>query len=120
MTSSTASVQADCKFCNRSGLPLLPLRLAFVPQAAETLPAAITRQPRVVSGLAGGHYALRVVTEGYVYVYDERAGGVWRCFGATPTGQMREFPLDAVAPITPAFHCALKGHADVAAGINLA
>ncbi len=119
MTSSSTSAHPDCKFCNRIGLPLLPVRIAYVPGAPDSLPAALSHQARVPSGLTQGHYALRVITEGYVYLYDERAGGFWRCFGATPTGQFREFPLDAVAALTPPFQCSLAGHGDVASLVSV-
>lgn len=119
MTSSSTSAHPDCKFCNRIGLPLLPARIAYVPGAPDSLPAAISHQARVPSGLTQGHYALRVITEGYVYLYDERAGGFWRCFGATPTGQFREYPLDAVAALTPPFQCSLTGHGDVASLVSI-
>ena len=110
----------NCKFCNRLGLPFLPLRLAYVPQGANTLTEKLVKQPRIpAASLSDGVYAVRVISEGFVYIFDARFGGFWRCFGATPTGHFRELQLDSAPKEVPSFHCAQKGHAEVASLLSI-
>ncbi len=103
----------DCKFCNRRGLPLLPLRLAYVPGGLDNLPGPMAGNPKLALGMSEGKYMLRVINEGYVYTYDARDTVGWRCFAATPDGRLREVVLaDEGRPAqAPAFRCAMKGHA---------
>lgn len=115
-----SNTSKDCPFCDRVGLSLLPLRLAYVAQAPVSLPTGLTSQSRLPAlPVKDGNYALRVISTGFVYVYEERAGGIWRCYGATPTGHMRELPLESAPRETPAFLCGREGHSDVASLINI-
>ncbi|WP_290870978.1 T6SS effector BTH_I2691 family protein [Aquabacterium sp.] len=109
----------DCKFCNRQGLPLLPLRLAYVPKHTTSLPSTLTQGNPNLRGVTDGAYALRVINEGYVYMLDMRAGGFWRCFAATETGHFKELPLDTQPTQQPAFQCSRSGHATVASFISV-
>lgn len=111
---------ANCRFCDRLGLSLLPLRIAYAPERSSALGPAITRHSRMpATDLVNGGYLLRVIESGFVYLLDERAGGVWRCFGATPTGHLRELSLDRVPPEVPQFQCQRSGHGAVASLINI-
>lgn len=110
----------DCKFCNRVGLSFLPTRIAYVPGEPTNKPDALPTPGHMpIAPMQDGKYVLRLISEGYVYVLDERAGGFWRCFAATATGHFRELALDAAPKTQPAFHCAEKGHASVAALISI-
>ncbi|MFV0664127.1 T6SS effector BTH_I2691 family protein [Denitromonas sp.] len=98
-----------CQYCNRLGLPLLPLRIAYVPKGAQTIPAGMGGS-QVPEAFQDGGNTLRVITDGYVYLLDMRAGGFWRCFAATPSGHFREYPADTPPPSVPTFACSLSGH----------
>ena len=111
----------NCKYCNRTGLPFLPLRIAYVPGESANKPATLPSAPHMPTApVRDGKYVLRVISEGYVYLFDERAGGVWRCFAATASGHFQEILLDAPPKSPPAFHCGEKGHNVVASLINVA
>ncbi|WP_374514850.1 T6SS effector BTH_I2691 family protein [Niveibacterium sp.] len=110
----------NCKYCNRIGLPLLPLRIAYVPGESANKPATLPSAPHMPTApVRDGKYVLRVISEGYVYLFDERAGGVWRCFAATTSGHFQEILLDAPPNSPPTFHCGEKGHNVVASLINV-
>lgn len=102
----------DCKFCNRLGLPLLPLRLAYIPEGEDTLPKGMAGSAALLKPIVAGKYALRTITEGFVYSYDSRAHVGWRCFAATPDGRFKEIIVaDDVRPEkTPKFQCTRAGH----------
>lgn len=109
----------DCQFCNRRGLPLLPLRLAYVPNHKTSLPSSLTSGNPNLHSVKDGAYALRIITEGYVYILDMRAGGFWRCFAATQTGHFKELPLDALPAQQPSFQCGRTGHANVSSIVSI-
>lgn len=109
----------DCKFCNRRGLPLLPLRMAYVPNGIDNLPQGMSAA--VKTPMQSGKYMLRSITEGFVYTYDKRAHVGWRCFAATPDGKFREVMIaDESRPQTaPKFQCATQGHGSAASLISV-
>lgn len=110
----------DCKFCNRVGLSFLPTRIAYVPGEPANKPDTLpTFGHMPIAPMEDGKYVLRLINEGYVYLFDERAGGTWRCFAATPTGHFRECVLDTAPKEQPTFHCAQTGHTEVAALISI-
>jgi hypothetical protein len=69
----------DCKFCDKQGLLILPLRYAAVVGEAQAL-ADIPALPATLGtgvkdlALTHGKYAPRMVREGYIYLLQERAG----------------------------------------------
>lgn len=109
----------DCKFCNRKGLPFLPMRLAYAPSSTSTLPGTLTQGNTNLMPVADGSYALRVINDGFVYMLDMRAGGFWRCFAATASGHFKELPLDAPPLQNPTFQCGRTGHGSVASLISI-
>ena len=111
----------DCKFCNRLGLPLLPLRLAYVPGGEDSLPTGMAGSAALFTPIETGKYALRTITEGFVYSYDSRAHVGWRCFAATPDGRFKEiFVADDIRPEqTPKFQCSRAGHGVSASVISV-
>jgi hypothetical protein len=69
----------DCKFCDKQGLLILPLRYAAVvgeSQALADIPALPSTLGTGVKDLTltHGKYAPRMVREGYIYLLQERAG----------------------------------------------
>lgn len=117
------------KFCGRPGLPILPLRVAYVPQAPESvatpLQASYGRDGSHARGVHGnfteGRPVLRVITEGYVFTYDPRRYIGWRAFAATPQGRFMEVLLaDDQRPKTqPSFNCTRDGDNLEASLINV-
>jgi hypothetical protein len=69
----------DCKFCDKTGLLILPLRYAAVVGDASAL-ADIPALPSTLGAgvkdlaLTHGKYAPRMVREGYIYLLQEREG----------------------------------------------
>lgn len=99
------------KFCGRSGLPFLPLRVAYVPGGENDFPIGLGSATEFMyQELGAGRYMLRTITEGYVFVWDRRTG--WRAYGATAGGQFKELPIadDERPPAPPTFACARDGH----------
>lgn len=111
----------DCKFCNRRGLPLLPLRFAYLPDGGGQLPPGMSAAKSLAGALGTGQYVLRTITEGFVYSYDTRAHVGWRCFAATPDGRFREVTIaDEDRPKeAPTFRCATQGHGVAASVISV-
>lgn len=105
--SPNAGAFGECKRCDKRGLPVLPLRFAYVPKDTDY------RRYQVGTpgfSLEGGELALRKLSDGYLYVLDERAGGSWRAFAVTEDGQLWEFPAKGPAPDRAAFTCKRAGH----------
>lgn len=110
----------DCRWCSRKGLQILPLRIAYVPDGLDNLPSAMAGSNKAVpTPLVAGKYMLRVVNSGYVYTYDARNGGIWRCFAADAKGRFREYFVDQPPDQPPAFSCELQGHNLDASLINV-
>src|SRR5690554_2836512 len=100
-----------CKWCERRGLPILPLRLAYVPHGDTSLASSLANRNDLITPLKSGTYMLRTITAGYVYTY-QKVGGedYWRCFAATDEGLFRELALSRPPTEKPAFTCQLTGH----------
>ena len=71
-----------CEFCDKSGLPILPVRYAI---ASVEAGAPKTTVPQVPLGDKAAHYTRRLVRTGYVYLYD-LARDTWECYFATTEG----------------------------------
>lgn len=100
------------KFCGRKGLPILPLVVSYVPDGEDDLPLGIHASPEFLyQPMQGGRYQLRVITTGFVWIWDPRRSIGWQCFAATPSGRFRELPLSGGSPAEPpGFNCARDGH----------
>lgn len=92
-TSAGGGGDARCDFCDRVGLPILPLRYAVVP---SFLPERV-HPPSVLpqlgkrlshSELSGHRYALRTLRNGYVMVYF--GAGLWNAYAVTEGGHLRK------------------------------
>ena len=117
-----ASTPSGCKACQRTGLPIFPLRVAAVPRALVSS-AWQPVVPKQDAQLTGGEfkYALRTLRMGYVYVLLDRR--VWQGYQVTADGYLRQFdPMampegDTVEPISKA--CRQQGHCISASFINI-
>ncbi|WP_350259375.1 toxin VasX [Stenotrophomonas riyadhensis] len=81
----------DCKKCDKAGFPILPMRFAYTPKAtvAQTKAASLDGQDY---SLSAGVLALRMLSQGYLYMLDERGAGTWRSFLVGVDGSLSEMP----------------------------
>lgn len=105
----------QCKNCNKEGLAILPVRYSVVPKKTiSTLPSGLGAKVTDVS-IQHHQYALRVLRQGYVYVYYERHPSnvliKWETYGVSEAGylwKMNSHLHMAPAPSDPT--CARSGH----------
>jgi hypothetical protein len=95
----------DCKFCDKSGLLILPLRYAAVvgDDVKTQLPALPATLGAGVSDLAltHGQYAPRLLRQGFVYMLVNRAGiKYWQAYYATEDAFLARFDPET-PPNTP-------------------
>jgi hypothetical protein len=143
----------DCKFCGRAGLPILPLRLAYVPDKLELRnslipepepqflplkknplddlgidsPYASTPKvsplPLKMTGvtdapnfpmLFSGHYLLRTITEGYIFIWHGDNKASWSAYDVSRNGLFKEIALEdgdgAKNDTPPEFKCCTPFH----------
>ncbi|WMJ69539.1 toxin VasX [Stenotrophomonas sp. 24(2023)] len=88
----------DCKKCDKAGFPILPMRFAYTPIAklVETKVASLDGQDY---RLRAGALALRMLSQGYLYVLDERGSGTWRSFQVAIDGSLSE--MSSVTTVEP-------------------
>ncbi|WP_269508756.1 T6SS effector BTH_I2691 family protein [Burkholderia sp. IMCC1007] len=103
----------DCNACQRTGVPILPLRLAVMP-----VTQGLKRQGALHH--ASVQTALRVLRQGYVYVLlDEK---IWHAYQVTPEGYLRQcnpFAMPRAKPEPLSKACVDAGHDLRAAFINI-
>lgn len=107
-----------CEFCDKSGLPILPVRYAVASVGTE---APRTTVPKIPLGDKTAYYTYRLVRSGYVYLYD-LARDTWEAYFVTQEGYF--FKIEAkpgVIPILPAkpFDCADERHRAIASCIMI-
>lgn len=115
-------IPSGCKACQRTGLPLFPLRVAAVPKALLSSSWKST-VPKQEVELTGGEfkYALRTLRMGYVYILLDKT--VWQGYEVTAEGYLRQFnPLampegETVNPLSKS--CLQHGHEISASFINI-
>ncbi len=101
-----------CDNCEKSGLPILPVRYAVLPKAAGAkLPAGITGKGMTDIALHEHQYGLRILREGWLFVFYEkgaRGRHYWEAYRVTPDGRLwkQAMPLPRVPKTDPA--CAKK------------
>ncbi|MFL9885167.1 hypothetical protein PQR66_19145 [Paraburkholderia agricolaris] len=100
MTAATTPPVQTCPFCDRSGLPILPLRYAV---ARTDLGG---KAPDVVAPFNAGKvalpgesakYTLRILRPGYLYVFDE-VRGEWGAYIVNGQGLLYHFDIHAKVP----------------------
>ncbi|WP_420211972.1 T6SS effector BTH_I2691 family protein [Burkholderia aenigmatica] len=103
----------DCNACERTGLPILPLRLAVMPVAQGLKRQGTLRSESVQT-------ALRVMRQGYIYVLLD--GKIWHAYQVTPEGYFRQcnpFAMPRTNPEPLSKACLGAGHDLRAAFINI-
>ncbi|WP_286890157.1 T6SS effector BTH_I2691 family protein [Achromobacter sp. UBA2119] len=108
-----------CKACERTGLPILPLRAAYAPAPGQTcrLQPAGSNAPATVQMRLDQP---RILRQGYLYVLlDEME---WQAYEVTPEGALRQFrpyqvPRDEPSPLSK--DCVNKDHDVPASFINI-
>ena len=103
-----------CRACERTGLPILPLRRAIVPAGGVQ---GVTRNGMKDVPSADG---MRLLREGYLYVLLDRK--VWQAYQVTPEGALRQFnpnemPCSRPQPLSTA--CVTQGHDAIASFLNV-
>ncbi|WP_251978498.1 T6SS effector BTH_I2691 family protein [Salinicola avicenniae] len=94
--SSADSPRPDCSFCGGGGLPILPVRYAVarsddVSLTAPELPADLADDAVSQVALSGGqHYTLRLLREGFLYVFNA-ARGRWQGYYVTDEGFLSRY-----------------------------
>lgn len=105
--------QKKCDNCEKTGLPILPVRYAVLPKTVGAkLPAGMTGKGMTDVALHEHHYGLRTLREGWVFVFYEkgaRGHNYWQAYRVTPDGRLwkQDLPLPRVPKTDPA--CAKKG-----------
>ena len=103
----------NCNACERTGIPILPLRLAVMPVTDGLKQHGALRHQSIQT-------ALRVLRQGYVYVLLDRE--IWHAYQVTPEGYLRQFNPYAMPRAKPeplASACLTAGHDLRAAFINI-
>lgn len=114
-----------CPFCNRSGLPLLPLRYAVVRTDKGHAPdlSPPFNAGKIALPADSAKYSLRVLRPGYLYMFDEKRGE-WTAYVVTPEAYLYQFDISATTPPQvpeKAFNeaCMLKGDPYKARCVNV-
>jgi hypothetical protein len=117
-----------CSFCQRTGLPILPLRYAVNPSFIKGLnqdafTAAANLGGEVKNKNIKGHkYTLRTLRAGFVHVY-MGVPGQWQLYAATDDGLLRLLPNpddpDAKTSRSLTAQCSREGHNIPASFINI-
>ena len=108
-----------CKACERTGLPILPLRAAYAPAPGQTY----RRQPAASNAPATVRMRLdqpRILRQGYLYVLLDEVE--WQAYEITPEGALRQFrpfqvPRDEPSPLSQS--CVHRNHDVTASFINI-
>lgn len=100
MTNAAAN-EPSCPFCDKQGLPILPLRYAIARAdrgSAPALPAGFGQGVTSVKLPADiARYTLRLLRGGYLYTFDERRKE-WRGYVVNRQSYLYEFDVYAKAP----------------------
>lgn len=114
----TTAPPKKCEFCDKRGVPILPLRYAVAP-AGTKLPKA--DEPSVKLPESAAYYTRRVLRSGYLYVYDE-ARSRWDSYFVTPQAMFFKLAsTSGMPPVLPQkpFDCPDDGHRAVASCITI-
>lgn len=100
----------DCKFCDKKGLLILPLRYAAVvgDEAGKALPALPGTLGHNVQDILLTHakYAPRLLREGYLYVLINRSGLLyWEGYLVIEDAFLYKFPVETPPQIIVPFSC---------------
>lgn len=105
----------NCPNCNKSGLAILPVRYAVVPQTIDAaLPAPLGNKVADVK-LTQYKYALRTLREGYLYVFHEKhprgSQITWEVYSVSEAGTLwKQLSPEAMKPVNEEPACSRDGH----------
>lgn len=92
MATDTPVAPGACNQCKATGLPILPVRYTVVPGNLKLQRPAWAGGDRVVSVDSGPYkYALRILRQGFVYLFYERharGNDIWECYGVGQDGAL--------------------------------
>ncbi|WP_321817339.1 MULTISPECIES: T6SS effector BTH_I2691 family protein [unclassified Paraburkholderia] len=97
MTAAATPPVQSCPFCDRSGLPILPLRYAVArTDLGGKAPDIVTPFDACAVSLPGesAKYTLRILRPGYLYVFDE-VRGEWAAYVVNEQGLLYHFDIHA-------------------------
>ena len=108
-----------CPTCQRSGLPILPLRAAYAPEPWETQLRPLPKAPEV-KAVNLRFDQPRILRQGYLYVLLDRRE--WQAYEISPEGALSQFrpyqmPREEPRPLCEA--CIREDHDIPAAFINI-
>lgn len=119
----TVHMEPSCEFCDKRGLPVLPVRYATAPKAAGApITRALDADGKEIIGLGSyAHYTRRLLRNGYLYVYDE-ARKRWEGYFITDSAHFMRFHVGK--PVPPVYTadkkpCDRAGHQEVAGMITI-
>ncbi len=117
-----------CAFCQRTGVPILPLRYAVIPEFLKGRPenplvAASKLGTTLKAKPLGSHkYTVRALRKGFVHVY-LGTPGKWQSYAVTEAGHLRLLAnpddVDAKTDRKLTAQCASQGHNIPASFINI-
>lgn len=115
----------SCEFCDKKGLPVLPVRYAIAPLSAKAPQLGAPFSVRDIGGdllpIGGNvHYTTRLLRGGYLYVHDE-ARNRWEAYYVTDDAYYMRFEIDKPMPAAYAGRvpCIQTGHQEVASLITI-
>jgi hypothetical protein len=107
-----------CEYCDKRGVPILPLRYAVVPAGAG---APVAEGPAIKLPYKAAHYTRRLLRAGYLYIFDE-ARNRWEVYYVTPESHFfRIAETPGIPPVLPKkpFDCPDEGHRALASCITI-
>ena len=109
-----------CEYCDKRGIPIIPLRYAIAPSGGPATPLVGAEQNIELPSKAA-HYTTRLLRSGYLNVYDE-ARKRWDFYFVTAEAYFfRLSQTPGVVPVLPSkpFDCPDVGHCEVASCITI-
>jgi hypothetical protein len=103
-----ATNNEKCQNCEKTGLPILPVRYSVLPKNVKAvIPGGISGVRVTDVALDAHHYGLRTLREGWVYLFYEigaRGHRYWEAYKVTPDGRLwkQTLPLPRVPVTHPA------------------
>ncbi|WP_133490783.1 T6SS effector BTH_I2691 family protein [Alcanivorax sp. 24] len=98
---------ATCPFCQKTGLPIMPVRYAVARTDGEEDSQAFDLPSEFGEGIQGGtgvtlpassaKYTTRLLRPGYLYAFNE-VRGVWSAYVVTELGFLYEFDVEETTP----------------------
>lgn len=119
----TIQIEPGCEFCDKRGLPVLPVRYSIAPKTAGAPSTrALDADGKAIVGLGShAHYTRRLLRNGYLYVYDE-ARKRWEGYFITNSAHFMRFQVGKPVPSVYTADkqpCDRAGHQEVAAMITI-